>query len=157
MKAGDYWLIPARSATGDIEWPHDDAGPLPRPPHGERRHYSPLAILQYADERWRVARDVRPVFEAAPILTAQSQQALWQSRTTQAIVEQLAADVAALSADVEVLKQQTSATQLVEDFPADGEVKIGDVVSCGTSSSAPAFTCHPGDDQQREVSGWHRK
>ena len=37
-RTGDYWLIPARVATGDIEWP-------PQPPHGIRHHYAPLAIL----------------------------------------------------------------------------------------------------------------
>src|SRR5262249_3390335 len=34
-RSGDYWLIPARAATGDIEWPRDGNGkPLSRPPHG---------------------------------------------------------------------------------------------------------------------------
>jgi hypothetical protein len=45
---GDYWLIPARVATGDIEWPRQDGDPLrplPRPPFGIRHHYAPLAIL----------------------------------------------------------------------------------------------------------------
>lgn len=38
--AGDYWLIPARTATGDIEWPRNEF----RPPAGIRHHYSPLAL-----------------------------------------------------------------------------------------------------------------
>src|SRR5262245_11080021 len=35
--AGDYWLIPARTATGAVEWPREEGGerkPLRRPPHG---------------------------------------------------------------------------------------------------------------------------
>lgn len=46
-RSGDYWLIPARTATGDVEWPRDDAGaPLARPPDGVEHHYAPLAIIQ---------------------------------------------------------------------------------------------------------------
>lgn len=56
-RTGDYWLIPARVATGGIEWPVelDNEGdpklvdgkenPLPRPPFGIPHHYAPLAIL----------------------------------------------------------------------------------------------------------------
>jgi hypothetical protein len=45
-RTGDYWLIPARTATGDIEWPRDDEGkPLPEPPRGIEHHYAPLAIV----------------------------------------------------------------------------------------------------------------
>ncbi len=45
-RTGDYWLIPARTATGDVEWPKDDKGnPLARPPHGVEHHYAPLAII----------------------------------------------------------------------------------------------------------------
>ena len=58
-RPGDYWLIPARVATGNIIWPVelDRAGhprldpttnkdiPLPQAPHGVQHHYAPLAIL----------------------------------------------------------------------------------------------------------------
>lgn len=57
-RTGDYWLIPARVATGNIEWsvelensgkPKLDASgntiPIPKSPHGIRHHYAPLAIL----------------------------------------------------------------------------------------------------------------
>jgi hypothetical protein len=50
-RSGDYWLIPARVATGDIEWPReggDPLRPLPKPPFGIRHHYAPLAILPAA-------------------------------------------------------------------------------------------------------------
>ena len=42
---GDYWLIPARTLTGDVEWPQDGGGPAWRPPHGVRYHVAPLAIV----------------------------------------------------------------------------------------------------------------
>ncbi len=41
-QTGDYWLIPARVTTGDVEWP----GPLDAPyallPQGVEHHYAPL-------------------------------------------------------------------------------------------------------------------
>ncbi|GAB7045632.1 DUF6519 domain-containing protein [Catenuloplanes indicus] len=50
-QAGDHWLIPARTLTGAVEWPADDAGrPLLRPPHGVHRHYAPLAVVRGAGE-----------------------------------------------------------------------------------------------------------
>lgn len=48
-RTGDYWLIPARVATGDIEWPRDDQGkekPCAQLPHGIHHHYAPLAIIE---------------------------------------------------------------------------------------------------------------
>lgn len=48
-RTGDYWLIPARTATGDIEWPRTQpngtSAPKHLPPHGVTHHYAPLAIL----------------------------------------------------------------------------------------------------------------
>jgi Family of unknown function (DUF6519) len=45
-RSGDYWLIPARTATGDVEWPKDINGaPMALPPHGVEHHYAPLAII----------------------------------------------------------------------------------------------------------------
>lgn len=45
-RAGDYWLIPARVITGDVEWPADDQGnALPLPPEGVRYHIAPLAVF----------------------------------------------------------------------------------------------------------------
>lgn len=45
FRSGDYWLIPARVATGDVDWPGTRANPLPQPPHGIEHHYAPLAII----------------------------------------------------------------------------------------------------------------
>ena len=43
--AGDYWVIPARTITGDVEWPGPPDDPTPMPAHGVVHHYAPLAIL----------------------------------------------------------------------------------------------------------------
>ena len=48
-KTGDYWLIPARTTTGEIEWPMTDATPpvpIPQKPFGIEHHYCRLAIAQ---------------------------------------------------------------------------------------------------------------
>jgi hypothetical protein len=58
---GDYWMIPARTVTGDVEWPGDVDQPEARPPHGIEHHYAPLAVVvstganedEPVDVRWR--------------------------------------------------------------------------------------------------------
>lgn len=50
---GDYWLIPARTATGDVEWPTETTmsgsttttTPIAQPPHGVQHCYAPLAVI----------------------------------------------------------------------------------------------------------------
>jgi Family of unknown function (DUF6519) len=48
-RTGDYWLIPARVATGDVQWPTQDGKPAALPPHGITHYYAPLAILEFKD------------------------------------------------------------------------------------------------------------
>jgi hypothetical protein len=45
LAAGDYWLIPARTATGDVEWPGTRSNPSFVLPHGGRCYYAPLGIV----------------------------------------------------------------------------------------------------------------
>lgn len=54
-RTGDYWLIPARVATGDIEWERevesDRTSPaLFLPPHGIIHHYAPLGFVTWDDD-----------------------------------------------------------------------------------------------------------
>jgi hypothetical protein len=44
-RTGDYWLIPARVATGDVEWPGSVKDPEALPPRGIDHHYAPLAVI----------------------------------------------------------------------------------------------------------------
>jgi hypothetical protein len=63
--SGDYWLIPARTATGDVEWPENGGAPvapLGRPPDGISHHYCSLALLRLKSEKWEVAEDCRKLF-----------------------------------------------------------------------------------------------
>ena len=44
-RTGDYWLIPARVATGDVEWPGPPGNPSPRPPYGVAHAFAPLGVI----------------------------------------------------------------------------------------------------------------
>ena len=61
---GDYWLIPARTVTADIEWPRDAANaPLAQAPDGIAHHYCRLALLGLtAEGEWTVIDDCRELF-----------------------------------------------------------------------------------------------
>ena len=46
--SGDYWLIPARTATGNIEWPPlDSDGQFYQPPHNTSIYRAPLACVHW--------------------------------------------------------------------------------------------------------------
>jgi len=56
FRTGDYWLIPARTATADVVWPRDAKGhALALAPHGVEHHYAPL-------ERWDGGSGTAPAF-----------------------------------------------------------------------------------------------
>jgi hypothetical protein len=63
---GDYWLIPARTATGNVEWPpYEDPGigSNARAPFGVRHHYCRLALVGVGtDKRLHVLSDCRHSF-----------------------------------------------------------------------------------------------
>ena len=54
-QVGDYWLIPVRNATGDVEWPkkriENKLVPDAQTPHGVAHHYAPLAIISVGAEK----------------------------------------------------------------------------------------------------------
>jgi hypothetical protein len=63
-KTGDYWLIPTRTATGNVEWPtaldaNGNPVPLPMLPHGIKHYYAPLAIITVADGEVKNVGDAR--------------------------------------------------------------------------------------------------
>jgi hypothetical protein len=62
---GDYWTIPARSVTHDVEWPGDPSSgaPLFLDPQGVVHHTCPLGILEHhADGDWSLESDCREEF-----------------------------------------------------------------------------------------------
>jgi hypothetical protein len=56
-RAGDYWLIPARTATGDIEWPG-----APQPPAGVRHSFCRIATLRINADGQISLQDCRRLF-----------------------------------------------------------------------------------------------
>jgi Family of unknown function (DUF6519) len=63
-KTGDYWLIPARTATADVEWPTDPNTNQPATllPFGIQHHYCRLAILKNDGTNWTTKTDCRNIF-----------------------------------------------------------------------------------------------
>jgi hypothetical protein len=45
-RPGDFWLVPARTATGDVEWPRSGDEPDFRRPAGVAVHTAPLAVVR---------------------------------------------------------------------------------------------------------------
>ena len=80
---GDYWLIPARTATGDVEWPKvtdvqgnpetDDQGniiPVALPPHGITHYYAPLAVISVGANDVSVVSECRSSFNLGTSLVS---------------------------------------------------------------------------------------
>ena len=68
-RPGDYWQIPARTITADVEWPRDaDGDPIAREPAGVADAYCRLGIVEVDGEGGvTIASDCRELF---PPLTA---------------------------------------------------------------------------------------
>ncbi len=70
-RPGDYWQIPARTATADIEWPKDNAqNSLPQLPQGINRYFVRLAIITVTNGNATV-KDCRPRFPALTEICAE--------------------------------------------------------------------------------------
>jgi hypothetical protein len=72
--AGDYWLIPARTATSEIEWPPyatPNTNPIPQPPRGIRHHYCRLAIVDVIGGIVSIREDCRKRFPALTEICAE--------------------------------------------------------------------------------------
>jgi hypothetical protein len=77
-KTGDCWLIPARTVTGDIEWPRTgDNTPDALPSECTKHHFCRLALLSYSTEdgggeeegSFGAISDCRKIFPAITNLT----------------------------------------------------------------------------------------
>lgn len=58
-RTGDYWLIPARVATGTIEWPQSDSDNVGTmtaqvAPHGVVHHYAPLGFVNWKNQKLEI-------------------------------------------------------------------------------------------------------
>jgi hypothetical protein len=103
-RAGDYWQIPARSVTGEIEWPD----PEPAPSHGVVHHFAPLALLAWGDEGWAVRHDLRHVFVPAPEMESEDLAIFKQLRSERSVLSKLEAVVADLMEELEDIRKDSS-------------------------------------------------
>jgi Family of unknown function (DUF6519) len=62
LQTGDYWLIPARTIKGNIEWPLVGKEPDFRSPEGIEHHYCSLGLVQYLDTKFTKIADCRKFF-----------------------------------------------------------------------------------------------
>ncbi|OPX78191.1 MAG: hypothetical protein A4E45_01462 [Methanosaeta sp. PtaB.Bin039] len=66
LRTGDFWLIPARTATREIEWPPfevPNTNPLPQPPLGIEHHFCRMALIsRNEDGKLEVVKDCRNKF-----------------------------------------------------------------------------------------------
>jgi hypothetical protein len=51
LATGQYWTIPARTATGDVIWPQSGGKPAFRTPAGVEHGYAPLAMVAFNADR----------------------------------------------------------------------------------------------------------
>nr|WSZ99660.1 DUF6519 domain-containing protein [Streptomyces sp. NBC_00857] len=97
-RSGDFWTVPARTATGDVEWPTDAARrPLLQSPAGIQVHYAPLAWVFGEGS----PSDLRLAF--GPLATAIP-----------------AADAAALTAEARAEEEAVAAERAAADSPSTG-------------------------------------
>ncbi|HSD57541.1 MAG TPA: DUF6519 domain-containing protein, partial [Methanotrichaceae archaeon] len=68
-RTGDYWMIPARTETEDIEWPRRGSHALLQPPKGIEHHYCGLAIFDFSEGTISNIRDCRKIFPPLTELT----------------------------------------------------------------------------------------
>ncbi|MDP5181578.1 DUF6519 domain-containing protein [Blastococcus sp. BMG 814] len=71
-RTGDFWLVPARAVrlsdgialkSGTLLWPQQTEGQgIALPPHGPRRHVTPLAVLEKTEAGWTLESDCRRLF-----------------------------------------------------------------------------------------------
>ncbi|MBX3010842.1 MAG: hypothetical protein KF832_05010 [Caldilineaceae bacterium] len=99
-RTGDYWLIPARTALGNVLWPQDATPNSPQfqPRHGLHHGYCPLAIVEWRPEQaapLTVLADCRPLFPTLTNLCAEDicfesdSCDLPDAKTVQAAIDQL--------------------------------------------------------------------
>ncbi len=49
--SGEWWFIPARTATGDVEWPKEsDGSPLSQPAMHPTQGFAPLALVEFSED-----------------------------------------------------------------------------------------------------------
>ena len=67
-RTGDYWTIPARTNTGDVEWPTEGGGWVLA--EGIGHHHCRLGLVTVVGGAWTEVTDCRPLFPPVTELTS---------------------------------------------------------------------------------------
>ncbi|MBK5124372.1 hypothetical protein IQ288_31545 [Burkholderia sp. R-69980] len=117
---GDYWLIPARTATGKIDWPPPDSdNPGLQPPHRTKVHRAALACIHFLKGNYTVEPCWRTFYPLIDLTPAAAPPALHVTNIGWAndslfTVNQLSKLGLQVTFDTEPASPVTSATFIVE-------------------------------------------
>jgi hypothetical protein len=76
-RTGDYWLIPARTATGDVVWSKNENGkPQMQPPNGIEHHYAPLAVVDRNGDLSQCHNRIIPIPDLAKMVEGEMREAI---------------------------------------------------------------------------------
>jgi len=88
-KTGDYWQIPGRTLTGQVEWPTEGEGAKAEPaalrPQGITHHYSRLALIQLdpTNDTLNLHQDCRRLFSS---IASPAMRIVWTSWWNDAVM-----------------------------------------------------------------------
>jgi photosystem II stability/assembly factor-like uncharacterized protein len=143
---GDYWTIPARSLTGDVEWPQGDPGsltsgqPVFEVRHGIEHHYCPLSLLELKDRTWNLVSDFRKLFPPVTELTGSG------IRVAEVLIENTG-QVLVLGSELAVA-DLASGIRLVCETNVEPNIAHGNHL-CSVTLDMP----FPSNDQDRQIWG----
>lgn len=128
-KTGDYWLIPARAASGKIEWPETQDGPLAQSPLGIHHHYCRLALVTKprdgtASTGLEVRCDYRTIFR--PLVDAPRAEAFLQAGTDNKSVQEVKTFFVGIDTrSVKVDRENGQIASMAIKDPSDGSTVVG--------------------------------
>lgn len=122
-RSGDYWLIPARVATGDVEWPGPANAPWSLPPHGVEHHYAPLGLVTLGTDSVNI-KDCRTTFGCRAV------------RLNTGVADWQLVSIAALSSS-------SGSTSSTEAPPAAGTQATNLIAASAASASSSAASPSP--------------
>lgn len=110
-RSGDFWLVPARTATGNVEWPTDTARrPLLQGPAGPQVHYAPLALVLGESSAADLRKSFKSLSSDVPAASEEELAAEEQARAAEESGEQPAAEAPSVleASGGPVLRSQTT-------------------------------------------------
>jgi Family of unknown function (DUF6519) len=140
---GDYWLIPARTATGEIDWPPCDSdGSTFQPPQQIEVFRAPLACLQWdRHKRQAVVSDCREKFYPLTELTPKAAPpALHVTNISWSNDDVMTLDQLVANGLTVTLDQNAPESQYVTPANFIVTLEVALPVSLGTNTTAPVLS-----------------